>query len=358
MSAEISGMILRCAKTGKLFFNESEAKQHNDDTGFAEFEQVSPDDKVWFCVETGKVCVSKTEMDLYQKRDPGAKTFEEKTVAFLKERYLARKRPAAESAGGDAAPMDVDGAPAAAPACAPDPPNISKETLEQLVEMGFPQPRAEKALVRTGNGTLDAAITWLSDHADDADVDVPLALTPTILAQADLDSAAAAKSANAHLSLEEKQAKLQAAVEAAQRKREESEREDEKAREKARRQSGKSMVATKAEMDDLQRKRDREARKKEKDDDIRHRQYLREQLEQDKADRRAARERAGLPPLASEAPKPAPPQPEPAAPAAAAAARSDPGRADPGRAQGAAHQPRLHDRGLCRDRRQARRQRA
>lgn len=320
MSAEVAGMILRCAKTGKLLFSEREAKQHNDDTGFAEFEQVSPDDKVWFCVETGKVCITETEKTVYQKRDPTAKTFEEKTIAFLKERHLARRQQpaavaAADGADGGAVPMDVDGAPAAAP----DPPNISKETLDQLLEMGFPQPRAEKALVRTSNGSLDAAITWLSDHADDADVDVPLELTPTILAQADIDAAAATKSANAHLTLEEKQAKLQAAVEAAQRKREETEREEEKAREKARRESGKTMVKTKAEMEDLQRKRDREARKKEKEDDIRHRQYLREQLEIDRADRRAAREKAGLPPLATDAPKTS--APPPAAPAAPAPAR-------------------------------------
>lgn len=324
MSAEVSGMILRCSKTGKLFFNEVDAKQHNEDTGFAEFEQVSPDDKVWYCLETGKVCQSETEKTIYQKRDKTAITFEEKTIAFLKERYLERKaraQAAAATAGSDeATPMEVDGAPAAAP----DPPNISKETLDQLLEMGFPQPRAEKALVRTSNGPLESAITWLSDHAEDADIDVPLELTPTILAQADIDAAAAAKGANAHLTLEEKQAKLQAAIEAAQRKKAESEREEEKAREKARRESGKAMVKTKAELDELQRKRDREARKKEKEDDLRHRQYLREQLEQDKAERRAAREKAGLPPLASDAPKPAAAPPPAPTPAPAPAAPSQP----------------------------------
>jgi hypothetical protein len=152
---------------------------------------------VWLCVETGKVCVTQTEMAVYQKRDPSAKTFEEKTIDFLKERHLAgqakRAAAAAERAaegGGEA--MDVDGAPAAEEA-APDPPNISRETLDQLLEMGFPQPRCEKALVRTSNAGLEAAVGWLGDHAEDADVDEPLELTPTILAQADIDAAAATK---------------------------------------------------------------------------------------------------------------------------------------------------------------------
>ncbi|KAJ1621321.1 hypothetical protein T492DRAFT_1071449 [Pavlovales sp. CCMP2436] len=332
-SAEVRGMILRCAKTGKLFFSEKDAKSHNDDTGFAEFEQVSPDDKVWLCVETGKVCITETEMAIYKKRDPSAKTFEAKTIEFLRERHEAgqAKRAAAaqeRAAEGGAEAMDVDGAPAAEDA-APDPPNISRETLDQLLEMGFAQPRCEKALVRTRNAGLEAAVGWLGDHADDADVDEPLELMPNILAQADIDAAAATKSVNAHLSPEEKQAKLTAAVEAAQRKKALSEREDEKVREKDRRESGKTMVKTKAEMDDLARKRDRDSRKKEKDDDLRHREYLRAQLVLDKAERVAKKDKeraaAGLPPLPADVPKPAP-TPAPAAPmpkdpAAAAAPR-------------------------------------
>ena len=38
-SAEVNDMVLKCEKTGKLFFTQAEAKQHGDDTGFAEFAQ-------------------------------------------------------------------------------------------------------------------------------------------------------------------------------------------------------------------------------------------------------------------------------------------------------------------------------
>lgn len=321
---DVKNMVLKCSRTGKLFFTEKDAKQHNDDTGFAEFEQVSLDDKVWICAETGKVCVSETEMSIYKRRDPTAKTFDEKTVGFLKERHDAsRRKPAAAREPGapaedGAEPMDVD-----APAAEPQPMHISKEVMDQLMEMGFTQPRAEKALVRTSNGGLEAAVGWLADHSEDADIDAPLDVLPLLLPQAQIDEAAAARSINSQLTPEEKQAKLQAAVEAAQRKREEQEKEEEKAREKRRRESGKQMVKTKAELEEAQRKRDAEARRKEKQDDLRHRAYLREQLERDKAERRAKREAAGLPPLTSDKPAPTPPAepPKPAEPAAAAAPR-------------------------------------
>ena len=42
MSTEVESMVLRCEKTGKLFFTEAEAKQHGDDTGLAEFASAWP----------------------------------------------------------------------------------------------------------------------------------------------------------------------------------------------------------------------------------------------------------------------------------------------------------------------------
>ena len=40
MSAELAEMVLRCEKTGKLFFSEKEAKVHNEETGLSDFAQV------------------------------------------------------------------------------------------------------------------------------------------------------------------------------------------------------------------------------------------------------------------------------------------------------------------------------
>jgi len=39
--------------------------------------------------------------------------------------------------------------------------------------MGFPANRVEKALRMTGNADMNAAMQWLFDHMDDADIDAP-----------------------------------------------------------------------------------------------------------------------------------------------------------------------------------------
>eukprot|EP00803_Ostreobium_quekettii_P000221 evm.model.scf_434.5 EVM.evm.TU.scf_434.5 scf_434:72530-77027(-) len=49
--------------------------------------------------------------------------------------------------------------------------------LQQLVEMGFSETRATKALVLVRNGSVDAALQWLAEHEDDPDIDEPLAET-------------------------------------------------------------------------------------------------------------------------------------------------------------------------------------
>ncbi|KAK2762831.1 hypothetical protein FQN54_001006 [Arachnomyces sp. PD_36] len=46
--------------------------------------------------------------------------------------------------------------------------------LSQLVSMGFPQVRCEKALQATGNSNPEAAMEWLFAHMDDPDIDVPM----------------------------------------------------------------------------------------------------------------------------------------------------------------------------------------
>jgi len=51
---------------------------------------------------------------------------------------------------------------------------VNKEIMAQLVEMGFPEVRAEKGLWLTGNESLENAVNWLAEHSEDADIDVPL----------------------------------------------------------------------------------------------------------------------------------------------------------------------------------------
>jgi len=47
-------------------------------------------------------------------------------------------------------------------------PAFSQEALEQLLAMGFPLVRCQKALLATGNASAEAAMEWLFAHMDDA----------------------------------------------------------------------------------------------------------------------------------------------------------------------------------------------
>jgi ubiquitin carboxyl-terminal hydrolase 5/13 len=52
-------------------------------------------------------------------------------------------------------------------------PALNEAAYAQLQEMGFPAPRAEKALRMTGNESADVAMQWLFEHMEDDDIDVP-----------------------------------------------------------------------------------------------------------------------------------------------------------------------------------------
>merc|ERR1712060_705591 len=60
----------------------------------------------------------------------------------------------------------------------PNPPEIkekvNQELLKQIMEMGFDEVRAEKALYTTDNAGLEHAVNWLAEHGEDADIDLPL----------------------------------------------------------------------------------------------------------------------------------------------------------------------------------------
>jgi len=65
--SELDSMVLKCEKTGKLFFSEAEAKLHSEETGLQAFAQVSPEEKVWICTETGKVCFNEQQMAMHKR---------------------------------------------------------------------------------------------------------------------------------------------------------------------------------------------------------------------------------------------------------------------------------------------------
>lgn len=58
------------------------------------------------------------------------------------------------------------------PASSGQEPKANEADVEQLMAMGFPKVRAEKALLVTG-ATIDVAMEWLFAHMEDADIDEP-----------------------------------------------------------------------------------------------------------------------------------------------------------------------------------------
>ena len=46
---------------------------------------------------------------------------------------------------------------------------VNKELVDNLVQSGFPQAVAEKAIFLTGNKNIDDAITWIENHQYDSD---------------------------------------------------------------------------------------------------------------------------------------------------------------------------------------------
>ncbi|KAL0073545.1 hypothetical protein J3Q64DRAFT_1775672 [Phycomyces blakesleeanus] len=57
-------------------------------------------------------------------------------------------------------------------------PSFDQSAVEQLMGMGFPEIRCQKALINTGNNGAEVAMNWLFEHMDDPDIDAPLATAP------------------------------------------------------------------------------------------------------------------------------------------------------------------------------------
>jgi len=312
-------MVIKCEKTGKLFFSEAEAKLHSEETGMQDFAQVSLEEKIWICKETGKVCFNEQQIVMHKRFVPEAQTFDESTIGDLRKRQkeAACEGPAEMETeeemllrnaglGGKASKL------AASTAGPSGPPVVTKELVDQLLEMGFTELRAQKALIKTANAGVEPAINWLGEHLDDEDIDEPLAEGVEVKPQAEVDEhlAKAASSGSSQLTQAEKKAKLDEALAKARARKAGIDVQTQKEIERARRQGGKEIVLSLREQQEQQRKRDIEARKREKREFELERQKLREQLAKDKAEKIAAGLLVPSTPAPASAPAPAP---EPAA---------------------------------------------
>jgi len=345
-------MVLKCAKTGRLFFSTEEATEHAEAFGkeYANFDEVALDAKVWVCAENGRVAYLEADVQRLKLRDPDCKTFEEKTVAYLMEmqkqkELLARRKDrfldsvnqkklemlstakqfnrvraakalhftkeqgtieAAEawlsehaddegidklteeflnslSGSGDVTMTDADAdvvmeaPPDDRKIGDPNPPEIkekvNQELVKQIVEMGFSELRAEKALYITDNASLEHAVNWLAEHSEDADIDLPV-LKP-----------APPPPVKPKMSKEEAEAKAMELQKKLRQQKAEKEKAMEKEKELERIESTKRMAEAQARMKEDENKRAIEQLAREKAEHEAHRAKLKEELRRDYIER-------------------------------------------------------------------------
>lgn len=245
-----------------------EAQEHAELTGHTDFAESTEPVLNLVCRICGKPCRTKTECDLHTKRT-GHEEFDDKTSEAAKPISLEVK--AEEGA------MEVEGTSEAVELVAPE---VNKQMLEELENMGFPQARAIRALHFSGSASVEAAINWVVEHENDADIDEVL-MVP------------AAQNVSHHYTPEEAKAKMLELRERARKKKEEEERRMEREREKERIRIGKELLEAKRIEEDNERKRLIQLRKAEKAEEQRAREKIRQKLEEDKAERRR---KLGLPP--------------------------------------------------------------
>ncbi|KAF4691638.1 hypothetical protein FOZ60_015096 [Perkinsus olseni] len=167
-SGGANNMILRCNKTGQLFFTPEDAEDHAKAIGSQDFEEVSPDAKVMVSNVSGKYCFTEEEVKRFCMRTgEKAENFSEITVAELRDRILQKQNQHQND------PRVVDFA--------------DSRKVEVLFEgRGYPVVVAEKALW-FGNNNLKKAEEWIAEHEDDPDFKEPLRLPEGAATPMDVD---------------------------------------------------------------------------------------------------------------------------------------------------------------------------
>lgn len=162
----------------------------------------------------------------------------------------------------------------------PNPPEVkekvNQDLLKQIMEMGFSELRAEKALYQTDNAGMEYAINWLAEHAEDADIDLPVRKPGT---------AGAVQPEKPKMSPEEAAAKALELQKKLREKRQEEEKLSEREKERMRIESTKMMLEANEKLQEEERKRAFEQLRREKEEHERHRAELKEKLRQDYIER-------------------------------------------------------------------------
>jgi thioredoxin len=245
-----------------------------------------------------------------------------KAAAAAVEALLAADEAAAAAAVSDARQAEDEAAADAAGAAAPDAPvpiqsGVNPAMLASLLEMGFPRPRAVRALHATFNKSAETAMEWCFEHSEDASKDAPLSALEDVVADTGAAAAAAAPTPNSQLTPEERQAKADELLARARERRAAEEKAAEIEREKNRVRQGKETTLARAKLEAAERKRAIEERRREKRAQVEERQRIRERIAADKAARMAKFNMPGAAEAAAAAEALAAPAPQAAAAPAA-----------------------------------------
>eukprot|EP00742_Colponemidia_sp_Colp-10_P001520 GILJ01001631.1.p1 GENE.GILJ01001631.1~~GILJ01001631.1.p1 ORF type:complete len:446 (+),score=90.43 GILJ01001631.1:48-1340(+) len=287
---------LKCADCGKLLRTAAEAQDHAEAFGHANFAETAEEIVAQVCTECGKPCESQTAMDLHKKRT-GHQNFEQKSISTTiyskSDSSAISSVPATASSSAADVVMAESEATSEAPvdpevlAAEPNDPdlvaNLDQGALDTLVNaMGFSRKIAEKALYKTGTSNIEAVVSWIAEHENDADFHAPLKKSADGGAAESMSSAGTSEQ---KLSKEEAAIRARELQERLRQRRIEKEKQEEREREVNRIKSGKQMSQTKQELEDLQRKRQLEELKREKIEAAKEKERLRKLLEEDRRER-------------------------------------------------------------------------
>ncbi|XWS31266.1 hypothetical protein CRYUN_Cryun23aG0062800 [Craigia yunnanensis] len=167
---------------------------------------------------------------------------------------------------------------------------VKMKLLGELESLGFPRARAVLALHHSGNITVEAAVNWLIDHENDAEIDQ----MPLVAINVDIESPQPSDITEA---IRIKEQELRDRV---RKNKQEEEKKHEREREKERIRAGKELLEAKRIAEENERQRLLAWRKAEKEEEKRAREKVLRKLEVDKLERKRA---LGLP-LESQAVKP------------------------------------------------------
>ncbi|GAB2267236.1 hypothetical protein Dimus_002221 [Dionaea muscipula] len=163
----MAGVSLKCGDCGVLLKSVEEAQEHAELTSHSNFAESTEAVLNLVCTSCGKPCRSKTESDLHTKRT-GHTEFADKTSESAKP--ISLEAPKITDSKDDTVAMEVD-ASNGVQSEEMVVPEVDKKLLEELEGMGFPTARATRALHFSGNNSVEAAINWVVEHENDADID-------------------------------------------------------------------------------------------------------------------------------------------------------------------------------------------